>query len=357
MTCHKEISKFGQNIRRSVVLAATAISVFCISGYIARSSRPVTSNVPVTKFLSQAHDFASIMPLSKAKATFVSTNCLPDTLVIDRIDRSCGCTSASCNRTVVPPGQTFNLDTVLSAQDYPESMSSRITLYGHAGMRRIEAEYELHGDVENVIDFPESGAGYLRIGSWQLNQLPAQSTVMVTRGKYPLDFDGLQAECDSTALSASVEPLTADSWRIHFNVNSAGILGGSGYPVTFKFARQGKTLPESVVKQAFVELLGPVSASPSSLLLMATHGEHIQRTIIIGRRLSEPLEDAPQIVSAVSKSSDVTATWQNDTRQCLMTIDYKAPTTVGPNRGEIIVSVQDQGQSYKLKLSYLALVS
>jgi hypothetical protein len=338
-------------------LAIAAILIVGVAGYTARIFRPVASNASVAELPSQLHDFSTIMALSKARATFVSTNPLMDILVIDRIERSCGCTAASCNRTVVLPGQTFNVDTILSARDYPESMSSRVTLHGHAGGRLVEAEYELHGDVENVVEFPEAGGGYLRLGSWPLYELPAQSVITVTRGKYPLNFDELRADCGGSALSASVEPVTSQSWRVHFKVNSSSVLGGSGYPVTFRFVQNGKILPETVVKQAFVELLGPVAVSPSSLLLTVNPGEHIRRTVNILRRLSEEGAEAPEVVSTLPESKNVIASWQNDPRQCVVIIDYTAPAAAGPDRGDIIVSVLDQGKPYKLKLSYLALVS
>jgi hypothetical protein len=342
---------------RFAVLAITAISIIKVAAYATRTFAPAASNAPIALLPRQSHEFSTIMALSRAKATFVSTNPLMDVLVIDRIDRSCGCTSASCNRTVVPPGQTFNVDTILSARDYPESISSRVTLHGHAGGRLVEAEYDLHGNVENVIEFPESGEGYLRLGSWPLYELPATSVIAITRGKYPLNFDELRAECGEPALSASVEAVTSRSWRVHFTVNESSILGGSGYPITFRFVQNGKILPETVVKQAFVELLGPVAASPSSLLFTVTPGEHIRRTVNISRRLSEESADAPEVVSALAESKNVTASWQNDSRQSVVIIDYTAPTVAGSDRGDIVVSVLDQGRPYKLKLSYLALVS
>jgi hypothetical protein len=50
-------------------------------------------------------------------------------------------------------------------------------------------------------------------------------------------------------------------------------------------------------------------------------------------------------------------TWKNDPTQTRVIIDYTAPAQLGQERGEIVISVKDQGKIYKVKVSYLALIS
>jgi hypothetical protein len=236
-------------------------------------------------------------------------------------------------------------------------MSSHITVRAHAGRRRVEADYELRGTVEDALEFRDTGGGSLRLGSWRLDQLPAVAAVTVTRGKYPLEFDELRADCSSSAISTQVEPISDQAWRVLFHLNSADTLGASGIPITFSFAKDGRALPQTVVQQAYFEVLGPITASPSSLLLTVSPGEHLRQSITIaGRQESRGLV-LPQITAVSPCANNITATWQNNSRQSVAILDYTAPSRLGPDRGEIIIYVTDHGIQYKLKVGYLAIIS
>jgi hypothetical protein len=342
---------------RRRLITALMISAICTSGFAARFQQHQASVDQALKLPTQDHDFGIIVSNSKSRTTFVETNRLTEPLIIDRIDRSCGCTTATCSRSTVIPGQTFEINAELSASDYPESMSSVVSVHGHAGTLPVEAEYHLHANVENLIEFPENPGNCIRLGTWPLSQLPADSTIAVTRGRCPLDFDELRAESDPSLLTVSVEPVTNASWRVHFRVKSNELIGTQGITVLFGFMRQGKILPETVVKQAFVELVGPFTASPSSLLLTAQAGKHVYKTITITNTSHEPEPRVPVITAVDSNSKNMTATLRNDPWQSVVSLDYAAPLREGPDKGEIIVSVLSQGKTYRIKVSYLALIS
>jgi hypothetical protein len=339
-----------------LLIAVIVISI-CVAGFAARSQQSSPAGAEVMKLPVQSRDFGAISPNSMNEATFVTSNTFADALVIDRVDHSCGCTSATCNYTKVLPGQKLAINAILRANDFPEGISSVVTLHAHAGGRRIETEYHLHGEVESLIEFSEARDGPLHLGAWSLDQLPSLTAVTVTRGRYPLDFDELRAQCDSSDITANVERLTSDSWRISFRVDSAAQIGVIGFPVTFRFYRHGILLPETATKQASVDILGPDSASPSSLLLMASAGQHIRKEITINRNALKIDGTIPEITSVSSDSKNAAPSWENKTQQCVVTIDYSAPARCGSDRGNIIITVLDQGTTYKIKVSYLALIS
>jgi hypothetical protein len=347
----------GRSIGRTSVLAMVALTLVGLLVHSARSTVPATIDTQIVQLPSQVHDFGIVMPLSKSKFTFISKNSFPGVLTIDKIDRSCGCTAARCDRSVVPPGQELSVDAILSAHDHLESMSSLITVHGHVGQQAIEVEYQLLANVENIIEFPNNGGSYLSLGSWPVYQLPAVTSLQVVRGKYPLVFDQLRVECDSSALVATVEPVNGASWNVLFRIKSADVLGATGFPVTFRFVRKGQLLPESVTRQAFAEILGPVAATPTSLLFTLAPGEHVEKTIQITHRLNASDSPPPQIVAVDGNSTRAVATSKNDPQQSCVILDYTASKQPGSDRGEIVISVIDQGRPYKIKVSFLALIS
>jgi Protein of unknown function (DUF1573) len=347
------IPRLGGSLRLVMALIATAgLALYAGSRFVP----PVATNV-VVSLPSQAHDFGSLTPLSKSEYTFVGRNDYADVLVIDRIIKSCGCTSARCDQPVVPPGQTFFVKAILTARPVAEDMFSSITIYGHAGQRRVIGEYQLSGVVKDIIEFPGEGGGFLQLGSWSPDRLPAQTSVTVRRGGYPLDFDDLHVACESPILSAQVTKTSHDSWSVRFRINPTDLIGSFGYPATFTFSRQGRFLQQSVPQQSYVEMAGPFVAAPSSLLLTAAPGEHVQESIEIAARNGTSSTSPPNVIRAWSSLKNVKTTSPASACAALVLIDYSAPPRECTDRGEIIVSLFDHGKTYKLRIGLLALVS
>jgi hypothetical protein len=349
----------ARSVFRKHNLAGCAIAVIAV-GILAATYvfAPLAADAPVLRLPHQVHDFAAVLANSKSTCTFTCRNTLWDVLFIDRVDKSCGCTAARADHEVVLPGQTFRVAAILSAPAYSEDLSSHITVRGHAGRRRVEADYELRGTVEDAIEFPDTGGGSVRLGSWRLDELPAITSITVTRGKYPLRFDELRAECTSPAITTRIEPISNEAWRVLIRLKSADTLGATGIPMTFSFAQMGRVLPQRVQRQAYLEMLGPIAASPSSLLLTASPGEHLHKTISIVGRQTGPDRVAPQITAVSPGAKNIIATWQNNSRQSsVLSVDYTAPPQLGPDRGAIIVFLMYDGVPYKLKVGYLAVVS
>jgi hypothetical protein len=313
---------------------------------------------PIVRIPPQVHDFGTILPSQKYSATFALENTFAHELVVDQIERSCGCTSVQFQPGPIFPGHKLSIMAVLSSPEYRENISSTISVHAHTSDQRVEAKYELTGNVENIVEFPDTGEGYLELGSWPLTQLPGEAAITVSRGQYPLRFDSIRADCKSPGIIVRVQPLTPDSWRIVFNVNPQHIVGKSGFPVTFRFAQGGNLLPETVTKQAVVELLGPFTVTPSSILVMASKGEHLCSTIVLARRPGDSDVAKPQVTAIESDSKNVIATWQNTPGQSLITVNYVAPeNSSGQDTGSILISVMDRGTAYRVRVNYLATIS
>jgi len=352
------ISPFhGGIVRQALRVTLLLGAVFGFTVYAAHDVAPGAAVPAVINLPSQVHDFGPIMPFSKSETSFSVKNTSSDTLYIDRLIRSCGCTAAETDRSVVPPGQTFLVKAILSTRADVLGVSSHITLYGHCGNKQVTGDYQLLGNVQNVIEFLDEGGGSLRLGSWTTDQLPRQVTVTVKRASYPLKFDGLRISCDSPILSATVSPLTGDTWQVVFRLNSNNQIGTFGYPVTFGFTEQGKVLPQTVPQQAYVEMIGPFTASPCSLLINPSPGDRVHQVIAIAPRSQNADTDFPRIISVSSSSSCMKATASGDPDHPAISLDYSAPMAVGNDSGQIIVILSDHGKRYTLRVGFLAMIS
>jgi hypothetical protein len=305
---------------------------------------------PLFKPPPQVHDFGTVMTLSKSHFNFATRNDLAAELVIDHVIRYCGCTTAAAEPSVVAPGGSFSVRTVLSAPAYRESLTSHVAVLAHAGDQNVEFDYQLLAAVENVLEFPED-EGFIRLGSWRLDQMPADTVIQVERGKYPLTFDGLSVECASLDLSASVAPSGSNAWQVLFHIQPTGSLGTVGYPVTFLPTDHGRAVDLQLDKQAYVEVIGPVMAAPSSLLLTVAPGEHVRKIITVAAR--SPNDGAPRVTAVSSMSPNAAVAFQGNS----VTLDYAAPLRPGEDRGQITVAVTEDGRAYRLTVGYMALIS
>jgi hypothetical protein len=336
---------------RAVALLLFFCPLFC--GAFVLSRHPAAVNVPVIRLTPQVHDFGILLPFSTATHAFTAVNPLSQTLLIDRIIRSCGCTTAAADRLTVAPGEKFSVTTILSAHAAGEGVVSHVDLLAHAGQQRVELNLKLLADVENAIDFPQD-AGYIRLGSYLLNELPATATIQVQRGRYPLDFDAVQIDCPGPQLAADVHATPGGIWNVTFRINSADALGANGYPVTFHLLNHGKRLDADVQKQAYVEMRGPVLAEPSSLLLTVAPREHVRKSIEIASRSGGA---APQITAAFSNCKNAVVAVRTNGGRTWIDLDYTAVPQTAEDRGEITVSASQNGRIYKLKIGFLVIAS
>jgi uncharacterized protein DUF1573 len=350
-------SALSSRIKIQRLISTCSIALCCSLILLAISRhKPAGVDRTLIGLTPQFHDFSAIPAGTKAEYTFVGRNDLSSAINVDRLDRSCGCTSATLDRSVIGPGESFSIKAILSAPDFPQAKSSRIILRGHAGKQSVLGNYSLHAIIENVLEFPDSGGGSLQLGSKPLAQLPATFSVKVNRGKFPLQFDELRAEPSAPGVSARVMRDSDSAWCVLVSVPKADTLGTLGFPIEFRFARQGRELPERVIKQAYMEFAGPVAASPPSLLFTVARGKHSQQQITISSADSS-MDDGKQVTSVQLPPSNWTTNWQGTESGSTVSFDYAAPDHMGPDRGAIVIEVKDHGQIYKVKVGYVAMVS
>lgn len=343
---------------RRAVWCGLALLILCLAAGAVRfwsSPRPALANAPAIHLAARSHDFGTIPIRSKAQFTFHVINTLPENLVIDRVARSCGCTGAKVEPPIIAPGGTLSLHTELSTGDHAGPMASDIVVYGHAGKRQVIGQYSLRALGQRILNFPDA-PGSISLGTGMLDQLPFSSSITVKRGRFPLRFDALHVECDPK-LSPKVEPISGHMWRVSFSVASADALGATGYPVTFKFSDQGRMLPETVEKQAYLEIRGPVLASPASILFTLHPGEKASKVITIAARPGKEDVSPPKIVAISTTSVNAIVDYQPQLSRPLFKLNYTAPTRMGNDHGQIIASIQTHGRSYKIRISYLAIIS
>ena len=345
------IQPVGRYLWALIVLAAGGAIIFAAKHPMSPSQGASAITLPI-----QLHDFGPLIPQSKSEVIFTTRNGLSNVLFIDRIVRSCGCTSAECSPLSIPPGQTFNVKAILTTHADPFAIESHITVYGHTAEQQVIGQYELTGIVKRIIDFPEEGGGALRLGCWRADQPSQELAITVKRGDFPLTFDDIRAECNSEVFTTHVQRQDGDTWQALFRVTATNLIGTFGDPVTFRFFRQGKELPQSVTQQAYVELTGPFVASPPSVLLTASPGDRIQKTVAITvRSLGDTV--GAKILGVSSSSRNLAATFTTGTSSGPLTLEYTAPQQTGTEGGEIIVLVSSNGKVYKLRVGFLALIS
>ncbi len=234
-------------------LVLSLIAYIICQSVLHASATDAVSNTP--SFEMQTHDFGTVLANSKNDFGFITVNSLPESFTIDRIEKSCGCTSVIARPMVVLPGQVLKVRTTLAAAGDVEGMSSLVSILAHSDAQQFELKYRLVAQVQKVLNFPEDD-GCISLGSWSVDQLPATATLNVSRGGFPLQFDEIRASCSSPSLSPSVRSLDANSWQISCLVKGMDVFGNIGMPIRFDLFSHGKRLPVIVFIDGVCNLVG-----------------------------------------------------------------------------------------------------
>jgi hypothetical protein len=245
---------------------------------------------------------------------------------------------------------------VLSVSNDEEGRTTHVFVSGHTARNRVEIEYTLQARAYDIIDFADNDAT-IRLGRFELATLPATQVLQIRRGKYPLDFTDLSADCESPEISATAERLDKDSWGLAIVVKTTAALGTISAPLHITFTKGGRRLPASVDKQVYAEIAGPFVASPSSLLINAPAGARVHRVIKILRRSqagTPPVEFSITGASTISRNPAATAAISEGQNE--IAFDYTVPS--GPkaeNSGAIVADIVTPARAYKLRIGFLAL--
>jgi hypothetical protein len=321
-----------------------------------RASARTTYVEAAILFPTETHDFGIVLANSTNEAEFVTTNKLSSSLNVDGITKSCGCTLASAAPIVVQPGQALKVHCMLAAADSVAGMSSNISVFAHSGASHYELKYRLIAEVQKLLNFPEED-GCLTLGSWSLDQLPASASIRVSRGGYPAKFDTLRAVSSSSALSPIVRTLDTNTWQIDYVVNKTDVFGNVGFPIRFELLAGDKPLPPAIDEQAYVQILGPIKAWPSSILLTLTAGQRLRQVISISPRSDQDSGAVFQLMGVSVDSKNAVVGYENKPNEALVNLDYNAPLDVPVDRGQIVASILYRGRPCKIRISYLAMIS
>ncbi len=95
------------------------------------------------------HDFGPVPVGPELSCEFELTNQADHPLLVDRIERSCGCLAAELSPRSVAPGGQARFRVVLStaALSAPSQFARQVVLYGHQGPRRGELSFKLRAQL------------------------------------------------------------------------------------------------------------------------------------------------------------------------------------------------------------------
>jgi hypothetical protein len=342
-----------------VAAACTAVVAMFFAIAPARQRRQDLAEItdlPLVKLASDTHDFGVILPSTAVNHVFTSKNPLPQTIFIDALHKSCGCTLAKIDKTTIDPGGSFTVACILTGRSYEEAIGSTVQAVGHTQTQRVAFEYQLRATTLRTIKPANTASEDIDLGSWTTADLPAHAQVTMVRGKYPLAFDSIQFECDSSALTGEVKALTPDTWLVSFVINPEKRLGPVGIPVKFQLLSNGKLLAESDSEQVYFEIRGPILASPPSLYLGLSPGEKAERKIEIKSRDNISGGLPPRLIAVSTTSKNAAVRGESNEDGSFILLDYTAPAA-GMDRGQIIATVGHAGATYDIAISYLAAVA
>jgi hypothetical protein len=348
---------------RSSFLSVLAFAAVTALGFAVMYGRQRSSTIPapaadgaIALVSSDFHNFGVILPESSVSHEFLTFNPLPQAIHLDDIRRSCSCTKAILNGRDLQPGEKFSLTCQLSSQSFEETIGSTVAVLGHTATSRISFQYNLQATVLRLLKAAHATAEEdIDLGPFLISELPAQPSVQLVRGKYPLAYDQVNVESTSPDITAVARPETADSWTLAFTIARQNVLGPIGVPMTFTFLDHGKPLGVAENQQVYLELRGPVLATPPSLYLSLGPGEKVERRLDITARLPDPATEPPEVESVRCDSKNGMARLDQTGGRNWIVLDYTAGSG-GVDRGRIIASVRYGGSSYDVGISYLAVI-
>jgi hypothetical protein len=99
-----------------------AVIVICAAGLVAAGGVSAAKRVRVV-FKETTHDFGKIRQGEVLTYEFVFTNEGPDTLVVDHVETTCGCTAALVSEKEIRPGQQGRIKVTMDTHGYMGRMT------------------------------------------------------------------------------------------------------------------------------------------------------------------------------------------------------------------------------------------
>jgi hypothetical protein len=193
--------------------------------------------------------------------SFTLTNTSQETIEVEKISQSCGCTQARVDQSQLKPGESTMLRGSLTAQDRVGEFGSVIQVSLSNG---TVAKVQVGAKAVNLVNLPS----HLDLGETVLGQEPKAVAFEVTKGDSKVEWDGLRVEAGS--LKAEVRTLGQDKWQVSVTAPNGEAIGSSRENLTFELLNSrnpGTAVRQETLSTSWKTVSENFSISPSSVYL------------------------------------------------------------------------------------------
>lgn len=197
------------------------------------------------------------------------TNRSANSVTINRVSATCGCTSAGVTLERIPPGETSVLNVELAPQGRRGPFGSVVTMewseQGTKGNRQGKMETVVQASGVFLVD---SKPGNFDFGKVTAKSSSMEKSIVLTRGTQKLPFEDIKISSNSGAVQTRVEKRDKDSWIVFATLLPDKLPSGPAR-ATLTAAFHDAAGEEIAWREfsARAELLGAVSAKPKSIFL------------------------------------------------------------------------------------------
>jgi hypothetical protein len=215
--------------------------------------------------------------------------------------------------------------------------------------------FELSARSANVVDLsPDTPS--IRFGDHPLEQLPQRMVLDIRKGAYPLRWDTLECRSADPMLSTHLKPVGPDRWQLELLLKNPGALGAFRGEVEFVLKSNGMEQPYRLRKPVDANIVGPVLAAPSSLLIGAIgQGEQVIRKIRIESREENSTRPVEILSVATADDGGARAQVKRDPSGPWIEAVFTGPSQDGPRSGVMVIAVKAD-KIYRINVGYLMLV-
>jgi len=308
--------------------------------------------------------FPPALPGTVLTHAFVIKNDFNQPLHLDRLAVSCACTQGKVAQTILPPGGQTTLTLSTRLLDFEMTNSVRAGLFGHVGTQPVEIRYVLIRESSYPLSFSDK-SDYFDIGTLDFGgaakTFPDTSDgITVSRGDLPMDWDNITVQTDDPDLSAVLTPAGPQTWNLKLSYQPRDDIGLVNPHLVFTLYKQGRPLAYQQTKGVNVDVVGPLYATPSSILIGAVQPDTVTTVLVTINRIAAQggAGAGPLKIMRItcSDSKAVSASWTMQNGNPVVTICYRAINAAGKqDSGQISVVVQGD-KKYTLRLSYMAMI-
>jgi hypothetical protein len=324
------------------------LSLLGIAGVLDRSPQE-----PIV--IKAQHDFGFVHPGRVMQHRFTLANSWKRPLRIQRLRTDCGCTDTILGKSIVAPGEQTTIDVAIQTKDYPERRRFKVIAEGEVGRSKTTFLFELLAKSANVIELSPSVPS-ISFGDCSMEQLPQAKVLEIQRGAYPLPWDTVECHSTDAMLSASLKPTGRDQWQLELLMKRPEAYGAFRSELEFVFKSNGTEQPYRFRKPVDANVVGPVVAAPSSLLIGAIgFGEQIVRRVRIESRAGGSTSPLEILSVATADDGCVAAQIKQEDGQQWIEAVFTGPREEGPRSGIMVATVKAD-RTYNINIGYLMLV-